>query len=225
MDSAETERLNDNKEYGEWPTHSAKLRATLQIPVDFAEWTGKSNISGMMGARQLDVLDTAFVAALQSHQQAKAYHNRGRGTGGRGKGRKRKFDLPDLLPASASDQVSPVNKDLVAEDLFAHVDQAVQRKPWKKGSCGCLLQKTEIYSFGLDIMLPAITHCRLQGFPDYLNWSFADTDESRDRAMRSLSGESVSYQVCAIALYAAYLSEGAPWLQEAQIEEKSSESD
>ena len=146
----------------------------------------------------------------------------GRGRGGRGRGKKRKLES---LPESASDHISPVNKDLVAEDLFAQVDQAVQRKPWKQRSCGCLLQKTEIYSFGHDILLPAITHCRLQGFPDYLDWSFAETDSSRDRAMRSLAGESVSYQVCAIALYAAFLSEGAPWLQESQIVETSSESD
>ena len=190
--------------------------------MDFAEWSAKSNMSRVMGARQLNVLDTVFAAALQDHQRAKARDKELR----HGKGKKRK-GCPDYLDSSfdPTDAVPPVNKKLVAEDMFAQVDQAAQRRPWKQGSCGCLLQKTEIYSFGQDILLPAITHCRLQGFPDYLDWSFAPTDAARDRAMRSLAGESVSYQICAVALYAAFVSEGAPWLQEAQIDEKSSSSD
>ena len=171
-------------------------------------------------------MDTAWAASLQEFQfnaqksAHKAEHGGGRGSGRGGRGGKRK------LPSTFVDTpVPPVDEEKVRKGLYLHLDQAVQRKPWKTQNVGCLLQQTEIYSYEADCVLPSITHCRLQGFPEWYAWDFAQSDSQRRAYQRSLAGESYSYQVAAIALYAAFLTEDAPWFHPHMWPEDESESD
>ena len=179
----------------------------------------------MASERRKDLLDTAWAASLQQFQLSakkaahRAAHGGGRGSG-RGKGGKRK------LPATFVDTpVPPVDEEKVRKGLYLHLDQAVQRKPWKKENVGCLLQGSEIYSYEADMTLPAITHCRLQGFPEWYAWDFANSDTQQRQYQRTLAGEGYSYQVAAIALYAAFLTEDGPWHHPQTFPEDESDSD
>ena len=204
-----------------WQVHSVKTRTKLDIPADYTAWTNQASLLGVTKRdRCMDLLNTAWAAALQEFQMnaKKAARKADHGHGGKGSKRK--------LPSTFDDTtVPPANEEKVAKDLYVHLDQAVQRRPWKRNGVGCLTQRSEIYSYGADCILPPIIHCRLQGFPDWYSWDFAQSDTQRRAYQRSLAGESFSYQVAAIALYAAFLTERAPWLHPELWPEVESDSD
>ena len=222
MDDSFREAEASDAELYRWQWHSVKIRQKLNIPADYKGWTSKASLHGANATdRHRDLLDTAWAASLQEFQinAKKAAHNAEHG-GGDGKRGKRK------LPSSFdSTKVPPVDVRQVRKGLYVHLDQAVQRKPWSQDSVGCLLQRTELYSYEADCVLPAITHCRLQGFPEWYAWDFVETNSRRRAVQRSLAGESYSYQVAAIAFYAAFLTEGAPWLHPQLWPEDESDSD
>jgi len=175
---------NQMRNKSQWELHSATVRDSLNVPIDFHPWTS-SPARRLVGlpqcARALDLLDCAFIDSGQQARKAAA-----------------RAGLPE-----------PTDAD-VARSLFVDVSQSVLRRPWRKGGLACLAQSACIYSFEADRILTPLDHFALQGFPA----STLRTEGRSPAQLRSMAGEAFFLASFGAALYAYYLNDKAPWWSE-----------
>ena len=131
--------------FAKWQSHSAVIRASLQVTKEFAPWTSAPHVR-LHGVprkckRIVDLIDVCYIDALTKNMAK-----------------------PEDQRLTTAD---------IVRGLFADCSQAVQRKPW--GYCVKTIHtNTLLYSFEADCVLSSKMCLRLHGFPHHIDSDNSD---------------------------------------------------
>lgn len=164
-----------------WQVHSAQTRSKLKAPNDWNPLTPTSSVIGNLPARVGELMNVGLIHADKEAQRL----------------------------AMLKRNPRPYSSEKVKHGLFADLSQSVQRRPF--GNVSTLHTNSLVYSYEHDLVLPALSHPLLHGYPHCLKWDIFGDSRSQAAAARHLIGESWSLPVGAQVLTAALLTPQAPW--------------